>query len=45
MHGSNGAPARTATAPGKAHVEGGGDITKIFNPAKASKPKKWMPSA
>ncbi len=23
-------------APGKAHVEGGGDITKIFNPAKGT---------
>ncbi len=22
--------------PGEAHVEGGGDVTKIFNPAKAT---------
>jgi DmsE family decaheme c-type cytochrome len=36
MHGSNGATCENCHGAGKAHVEGGGDITKIFDPAKAS---------
>jgi DmsE family decaheme c-type cytochrome len=36
MHGSNGATCENCHGAGKAHVEGGGDVTKIFNPAKAS---------
>jgi len=36
MHGSNGATCENCHGAGKAHVEGGGDKTKIFNPAKAS---------
>jgi DmsE family decaheme c-type cytochrome len=35
-HGKSGATCESCHGPGKAHVEGGGDITKIFNPAKAS---------
>jgi DmsE family decaheme c-type cytochrome len=36
MHGSNGATCENCHGAGKAHVEGGGDVTKIFNPGKAS---------
>ncbi len=36
MHGSNGATCENCHGAGKAHVDGGGDITKIFNPAKAT---------
>jgi len=36
MHGSNGATCENCHGAGKAHVEGGGDVTKIFNPSKAS---------
>ena len=36
MHGSNGATCENCHGAGKAHVEGGGDVTKIFDPAKAS---------
>lgn len=36
MHGSNGATCENCHGAGKAHVDGGGDVTKIFNPAKAS---------
>lgn len=36
MHGGNGATCENCHGAGKAHVEGGGDTTKIFNPAKAS---------
>jgi len=36
MHGSNGVTCENCHGSGKAHVEGGGDVTKIFNPAKAS---------
>jgi DmsE family decaheme c-type cytochrome len=36
MHGRNGATCESCHGPGKAHVDGGGDVTKIFNPAKAS---------
>jgi DmsE family decaheme c-type cytochrome len=36
MHGSNGATCESCHGAGKAHVDGGGDITKIFNPAKAT---------
>jgi DmsE family decaheme c-type cytochrome len=36
MHGANGATCENCHGPGKAHVEGGGDVTKIFDPAKAS---------
>jgi DmsE family decaheme c-type cytochrome len=36
MHGSNGATCENCHGAGKAHVEGGGDKTKIFNPATAS---------
>src|SRR5579863_2812230 len=35
MHG-NGATCESCHGPGKAHVDGGGDVTKIFNPAKHS---------
>jgi len=35
MHGSNGVTCENCHGAGKAHVEGGGDVTKIFNPAKA----------
>ncbi|MGC1461422.1 MAG: multiheme c-type cytochrome, partial [Terracidiphilus sp.] len=36
MHGSNGITCENCHGAGKAHVDGGGDITKIFNPAKHS---------
>jgi DmsE family decaheme c-type cytochrome len=36
MHGGSGATCENCHGAGKAHVEGGGDITKIFDPAKAS---------
>ncbi|MGA7829349.1 MAG: DmsE family decaheme c-type cytochrome [Terracidiphilus sp.] len=36
MHGSNGVTCENCHGAGKAHVESGGDVTKIFNPAKAS---------
>ena len=36
MHGSSGVTCENCHGAGKAHVDGGGDITKIFNPAKAS---------
>jgi len=34
-HGNAGVTCEGCHGPGKAHVEGGGDVTKIFNPAKA----------
>ncbi len=34
MHGGNGVTCENCHGAGKAHVDGGGDITKIFNPAK-----------
>lgn len=34
MHGANGATCENCHGPGKAHVDGGGDVSKIFNPAK-----------
>jgi DmsE family decaheme c-type cytochrome len=36
MHGSSGITCENCHGAGKAHVDGGGDTTKIFNPAKAS---------
>ncbi|HTX75618.1 MAG TPA: DmsE family decaheme c-type cytochrome [Terracidiphilus sp.] len=36
MHGSNGVTCENCHGAGKAHVDGGGDTSKIFNPAKAS---------
>ncbi len=36
MHGNNGVTCENCHGAGKAHVEGGGDATKIFNPAKAT---------
>ena len=36
MHGKSGASCESCHGPGKAHVDGGGDVTKIFNPAKHS---------
>ncbi len=36
MHGSNGVTCENCHGPGRAHVEGGGDVTKIFNPGKGS---------
>lgn len=35
-HGKSGATCESCHGAGKAHVDGGGDVTKIFNPAKAS---------
>lgn len=35
-HGKAGATCESCHGPGKAHVDGGGDTSKIFNPAKAS---------
>ena len=35
MHGKTGVTCEGCHGAGKAHVDGGGDITKIFNPAKA----------
>lgn len=34
MHGNDGVTCENCHGPGKAHVEAGGDITKIFNPGK-----------
>ncbi len=36
MHGGTGVTCESCHGAGKAHVEGGGDISKIFNPAKAT---------
>lgn len=36
MHGKAGVTCEGCHGPGKAHVDGGGDVTKIFNPAKAT---------
>jgi predicted CXXCH cytochrome family protein len=36
MHGAGGVTCENCHGPGKAHVDGGGDVTKIFNPAKHS---------
>ncbi|HSZ15510.1 MAG TPA: DmsE family decaheme c-type cytochrome [Terracidiphilus sp.] len=36
MHGKSGVTCEGCHGPGKAHVDGGGDVTKIFDPAKAS---------
>ncbi|MGA2351269.1 MAG: DmsE family decaheme c-type cytochrome [Terracidiphilus sp.] len=36
LHGKNGATCESCHGAGKAHVEGGGDVSKIFNPAKAT---------
>ena len=36
MHGSTEATCESCHGPGKAHVDGGGDVAKIFNPAKAT---------
>jgi len=36
QHGAAGVNCEGCHGPGKAHVDGGGDVTKIFNPAKAS---------
>ena len=36
MHGGNGVTCENCHGAGKAHVDGGGDTTKIFNPAKGS---------
>jgi DmsE family decaheme c-type cytochrome len=36
MHGKSGITCENCHGAGKAHVDGGGDVTKIFNPAKAS---------
>ncbi len=35
MHGKTGITCEGCHGPGKAHVDGGGDVAKIFNPAKA----------
>ena len=35
-HGKSGVTCEGCHGPGKAHVDGGGDVTKIFNPAKAT---------
>jgi DmsE family decaheme c-type cytochrome len=36
MHGKTGITCEGCHGPGKAHVDGGGDVTKIINPAKAT---------
>ena len=36
MNGSNGVTCENCHGPGRAHVEGGGDVTKIFNPGKGA---------
>jgi DmsE family decaheme c-type cytochrome len=36
MHGSSGVTCENCHGAGKAHVDGGGDIAKIFNPTKAT---------
>ncbi|MGD0548519.1 MAG: DmsE family decaheme c-type cytochrome, partial [Terracidiphilus sp.] len=36
LHGDNGVTCENCHGAGRAHVEGGGDVTKIFNPAKAA---------
>ena len=38
-HGKTGVTCEACHGAGKAHVEGGGDISKIFNPAKATSPE------
>ena len=36
LHGGTGVTCESCHGAGKAHVDGGGDVTKIFNPAKAT---------
>ena len=36
MHGKSGITCENCHGAGKAHVDGGGDVTKIFNPSKAT---------
>jgi len=36
LHGNSGATCESCHGAGKAHVDGGGDTTKIFNPSKAT---------
>ncbi len=36
MHGKSGVTCEGCHGPGRAHVDGGGDVSKIFNPAKHS---------
>jgi DmsE family decaheme c-type cytochrome len=36
MHGANGVTCENCHGAGKAHVEAGGDVSKIFNPSKAT---------
>src|ERR1035437_2111249 len=36
LHGNNGVTCENCHGAGKAHVDGGGDASKIFNPSKAS---------
>jgi DmsE family decaheme c-type cytochrome len=36
MHGKSGVTCEGCHGPGRAHVDGGGDVSKIFNPAKAT---------
>lgn len=36
QHAKNGATCESCHGAGKAHVDGGGDVTKIFNPSKAA---------
>src|SRR5215831_9069993 len=36
MHGKTGVTCEGCHGPGKAHVDGGGDVSKIFNPGKAT---------
>ena len=44
-HGGNGVTCEACHGPGKEHVDGGGDVTKIFQFSKASENRSTLPAS